>query len=165
MYGKGNPVSTDQGLPANPPSTLIAGLRCRCPRCGEGRLFSGFLTIAKRCERCGLDFSFADPADGPAFFVTTGVGILVIAVWAWAAVAFRPPLWAQFATVFPVMIGACLGSLRPVKAWLVAEQYVHKAGEGTWISLGRHGIGGFTRDRRAAQVVNVAPDEWPGEAP
>ena len=42
------------------PSTISAGLRCRCPRCGEGALFSGFLTVAKSCDRCGLDYGFAD---------------------------------------------------------------------------------------------------------
>ena len=114
----------------NAPSSLRSGLLCRCPRCGEGKLYNGFLRLAKRCDRCDLDYGFADPADGPAFFVMTGVGILVIAVWAWAVVAYQPPLWAQFATVFPALLAGCLGTLRPVKAWLVAEQYIHKASEG-----------------------------------
>jgi uncharacterized protein (DUF983 family) len=134
----------------NTPSTISAGLRCRCPRCGEGKLFAGFLTVAKSCDRCGLDYGFADPADGPAFFVMSIVGILVVGVWAWSVVAFQPPMWLQFATVFPTLIGGCLAALRPIKAWLVAEQYVHKAGEGEWASLGKHGEGGFVYDRRKA---------------
>ena len=134
----------------NSPSTLSAGLRCRCPRCGEGKLFAGFLTLAKNCDRCGQDFGFADPADGPAFFVMSIVGILVVGVWAWSVVVFQPPMWLQFATVFPALIGGCLAALRPMKAWLVAEQYVHKAGEGEWASLGKHGEGGFVYDRRKA---------------
>ena len=112
------------------PSSLHAGLLSRCPRCGEGKLYCGFLKLAKSCDRCGLDYGFADPADGPAFFVMTGVGVLVITVWGWAVVAFQPPLWVQFATVFPALLIGCLGTLRPVKAWLVAEQYIHKASEG-----------------------------------
>jgi uncharacterized protein (DUF983 family) len=121
------------------PSSLRAGLRCRCPRCGEGHVFSRFLTVADECEACGLNLSFADPADGPAFFVMTGVGILVTAVWAIWAVAAQPPIWAQFAVVAPALIGGCLATLRPVKAWLIAEQYVHKAEEGRWASVGTHG--------------------------
>lgn len=109
------------------PSSLRSGILCRCPRCGQGRLFCGFLALAKTCDRCGLDYGFAEPADGPAFFVMTGVGILVTAVWAWWVVVAQPPIWAQFATVFPALIGGCLATLRPVKAWLVAEQYLHKA--------------------------------------
>lgn len=142
------------------PSSLSAGLRCRCPRCGEGRLFAGYLTLAKSCEACGLDFGFADPADGPAFFVMSGVSLLVVAVWGLTAVAFQPPIWLQLATALPGMVAGCLVCLRPVKAWLVAEQYVHKAGEGEWESLGRHGVGGFTFDRRAAAVENLTPAEW-----
>lgn len=130
------------------PSTLNAGLRCRCPRCGEGHVFSRFLTVADRCEACGLDFSFADPADGPAFFVMSGVGILVTAVWAIWAVAAQPPIWAQFAVVVPALVGGCLACLRPVKAWLVAEQFTHKAQEATFSSIGAHGEGGFCYDRR-----------------
>ena len=138
------------------PSSLSAGLRCRCPRCGEGKLFSGFLTVAKSCDRCGLDFSFADPADGPAFFVMSGVGIVVTALWAWSVVVFQPPVWVQFATVFPALVGGCLGCLRPVKAWLVAEQYLHKAEEARWDSIGGHGEGGFTYDRRGVSDRHLA---------
>ena len=131
-------------------ATLAAGLRCRCPRCGEGRLFRGFLTVARQCDRCGLAFDFADPADGPAFFVMSGVSFLVVAAWAIWAVAAQPPIWAQFAVVFPAMIGGCLACLRPVKAWLVAEQFAHKAEEARWASVGGHGEGGFCLDRRKA---------------
>ena len=122
-----------------PVSTLRAGLRCRCPRCGEGHVFQGFLTLARRCEACGLDLTFADTADGPPFFVMSGVGILVVGLWAIWAVTATPPVWAQFLVVVPALVGGCLATLRPVKAWLVAEQYVHKAEEARWASLGAHG--------------------------
>jgi uncharacterized protein (DUF983 family) len=135
---------------SNSPSTISSGLRCRCPRCGEGHLFSRFLTVAERCEACGLSFEFADPADGPAFFVMSGVGILVTACWAIWAVAAQPPIWAQFLVVIPALVIGCLASLRPVKAWLVAEQYVHKAEEAKFASIGKHGVGGFVYDRRKA---------------
>ena len=121
------------------PTSLVAGLRCSCPRCGQGKLFKGFLTLAERCDRCCLDYGFADPADGPAFFVVTGAGLVVTGLWLWWAVATQPPVWLQLAVALPAMAGACLAVLRPVKAWLVAEQYVHKAGEATWDSLGTHG--------------------------
>ena len=132
------------------PSSLGAGLRCRCPNCGQGKLFKGYLTLAEGCDHCGLDYGFADPADGPAFFVMSGVGVIVTTLWAVWAVMAQPPIWAQLAVAFPAMIGGCLGTLRPVKAWLVAEQFVHKAGDAEFVSVGRHGEGGFTRDRRKA---------------
>ena len=128
-------------------STLNTGLRCRCPRCGEGHMFDGFLKLADHCEACGLSYDFADPADGPAFFVMTGVGILVIALWAIWAVAAQPPIWAQFLVVMQALLGGCLATLRPTKAWLVAEQYVHKAEEGRWASIGEHGRAPENYDR------------------
>ena len=45
------------------------GLRGRCPRCGEGRLFQGFLSLRTACDKCGLNYNFADAGDGPAVFV------------------------------------------------------------------------------------------------
>jgi uncharacterized protein (DUF983 family) len=136
-------IMTDKPL-----STLRNGLLCRCPRCGEGQLFSGFLKMAERCDRCGLDYGFADPADGPAFFVMSGVGLVVTAAWGWWAVAMQPPIWLQLVVGLSGMLGGCLACLRPVKAWLVAEQYVHKAEQGRWESVGKHGEGGFVTDRR-----------------
>jgi uncharacterized protein (DUF983 family) len=133
----------EAAMPAEPvfhtPSSFVAGLRGCCPRCGEGKLFAGWLKVAKQCDRCGLDYSFADPADGPAFFAMSIVGLAVVGLWAWWAVALRPPIWAQLMVTFPAMIGGCLLALRPIKAWLVAEQYVHKAEEARWDSLGKHG--------------------------
>ncbi|CAN7475556.1 DUF983 domain-containing protein [Phenylobacterium sp. LjRoot164] len=138
----------------DPPLPIISGLTCRCPRCGKGKLFSGFLKMAPSCEACGLDFSFADPADGPAFFVMTAIGMIVIAVFTWVEVVYHPPIWVHVVTVFPALIIGCLGTLRPVKAWLVASQFFHKAEEARFSSLGGHGEGGFglrgkARDRAA----------------
>ena len=138
----------------DPPLPIISGVTCRCPRCGKGKLFSGFLKMAPSCEACGLDFSFADPADGPAFFVMTAIGMIVIAVFTWVEVAYHPPMWVHMVTVFPALIIGCLGALRPVKAWLVASQFFHKAEEAQFSSLGGHGEGGFglrgkARDRAA----------------
>src|SRR3546814_12221007 len=53
-------------LPPEPPNAILAGLACRCPRCGKGRLFSGILKIAERCNACGLDLRKQDAGDGTA---------------------------------------------------------------------------------------------------
>ena len=132
------------------PSPLANTLKGTCPRCGQGHLFQGFLKLAPRCDRCGLDYGFADPADGPAFFVMSGVSIVVVTAWAIWAVLVQPPVWVQFAVVVPAVLGASLGALRPVKAWLVAEQFVRKAEEARFESVGKHGEGGFVWDRRKA---------------
>ena len=105
------------------------GIRARCPRCGKGHLFRGFLTLAPRCEVCGLDYGFADPADGPAFFVISIVSFPVIAFAAWLELAYEPPMWVHLLTSVPLLIGGCLALLRPLKGWLVAAQYINDARE------------------------------------
>ena len=121
------------------PTPMVSGLRCCCPRCGEGKLFSGFLKMAPSCEVCGLDFSFADPADGPAFFVMTGIGCAIMALFAWIEIAYQPPIWFHFAFTLPLFTVGCLGTLRPVKAWLIASQFYHKAEDARFESVGKHG--------------------------
>ena len=70
--------------PAYPPiSPLKTGIRCRCPRCGEGALFDGFLKLKPRCNACGLDYKFADSADGPAVFIMLIAGFHAIATEWW----------------------------------------------------------------------------------
>src|SRR3954463_2388107 len=109
-------------------SIVRVGIRGRCPQCGEGRLFEGFLKLAPRCNVCGLDYSFADPADGPAFFVMMTMAFPVTAFGIWVELAYEPPLWVHFATTLPLLLLACIPILRPIKGILVASQYINKAG-------------------------------------
>lgn len=114
--------------PSLPP--ISTGLRGRCPRCGQGHIFEGFLTIRDHCEVCGLDYSFADPADGPAVFVQLFAcvpGVIFILI---LAIAWDPPLWVYLVIGLPVIIASTVGPLRPIKGWLIASQFYFKAEEG-----------------------------------
>lgn len=129
-------------------STLSTGLRCRCPRCGQGPLLKGFLTIRESCPACGLDYGFAEPADGPAFFAMSAIGILGMMAFMAFEFTVHPPIWVHFAVTFPLIAIACAWVLRPFKGWLVSEQYVHKAAPPEWESIGSHGEGWGPRGRR-----------------
>jgi uncharacterized protein (DUF983 family) len=111
-------------------SPFLAGLKCRCPRCGQGRLFAGFLSLAPRCESCGLDYGFADAGDGPAVFVILIVGFLVCAAAVIVEFIWRPPYWVHALLWIPLILVISLGLLRPLKALLVALQFHHRAEEG-----------------------------------
>lgn len=108
---------------------LKSGWLGRCPRCGEGRLFKSWLKLAERCEICGLDYGFAAADDGPAFFALIVLVFPLIFFVVWLQVAFSPPFWVHLLTSFPLLILGCLLPLRPLKGWLVASQYMHKAHE------------------------------------
>ncbi|MCV0415169.1 MAG: DUF983 domain-containing protein [Brevundimonas sp.] len=120
-------------------SPLKTGLACRCPRCGKGPLFKGYLSLRESCPDCGLDYGFADPADGPAFFVMSGAGLIGMIFMMAFEFTVHPPIWVHAVVTLPLLVALCLGCLRPFKAWLVAEQYVHKAAEPTFESVGKHG--------------------------
>src|SRR6516162_5963081 len=111
-------------------SPWVAGLFCRCPRCGKGPLFDGFLSIAKRCTACGLDYSFADAGDGPAVFIMLIVGFIVTGGALIVEALYKPPYWAHAVLWIPLAIALPLIILRPLKALLIALQYTHKAAEG-----------------------------------
>jgi uncharacterized protein (DUF983 family) len=109
-----------------PPVSLSrAALGCRCPRCGEGRLFSGLLTVRPVCPNCGLDFSAQDAADGPAVFVILLLGLIVVGLAAWVELTFSPPIWVHIILWTPLIIGGAIMMLRPMKAGLIALQYRH----------------------------------------
>ena len=114
----------------NRPSALSSGLRCRCPRCGEGKLFDGFLTVRPRCEVCGLDFQFIDSGDGPAFFVMSIVGVIVVGLAMWVEFAYEPQIWMHMALWIPLTFLLSAILVRPAKALLIASQFANKAEEG-----------------------------------
>ena len=126
--------------PVYPPiSPVKTGIRARCPRCGQGPVFKGYLSLRESCPECGLDYGFADPADGPAFFVMTAVGLVGMILLMAFDFIVHPPIWVHAVVTLPILVAMCMGCLRPFKAWLVAEQYVHKAAPPEFSSNGKHG--------------------------
>jgi len=120
-------MSSEQEWPPLPP--LGTGLRGHCPRCSQGHLFSGFPKLRSHCEVCGLDHSYADPADGPAFFVICLVCIPTVILALWIEAKFEPPYWVHPVTTLPFLLLTCIPLLRPLKGWLVARRYFYKAEE------------------------------------
>ena len=109
---------------------VLAGLACRCPNCGEGPLFKGFISVADRCEACGFDLKKADSGDGPAVFVILIVGFLVCFGMLFTEIAFHPPIWVHLVLWLPLTVILCLVLLRPFTGVLIALQFHHKAEEG-----------------------------------
>lgn len=113
-----------------PVDPVRVGLAGSCPRCGEGRLFSGFLKVAPRCINCGLDYDFADSGDGPAVFVILLIGFVIVGLALWLEVNVGPPLWVHFVLWTPLIVILSLVALRLSKGLLIALQFRHKAEEG-----------------------------------
>ena len=102
--------------------SLFLGL---CPRCGQGRLFRGFIALREVCLSCGCDFSRYEPDDGPAAFVTLFAGIMSAPVIFWLEVFYVPPYWVYAVFWLPVLLFVTVLLIRPVKAWLVLQNYIN----------------------------------------
>lgn len=110
-------------------SPVSAGLACKCPRCGKGRLYQGFLTVAETCTACGLDLKKADSGDGPAVFLILILGAVVVPLALLLEAKVAPPYWVHLVIWPPVILGGTLALLRPMKGVLIALQYHHRASD------------------------------------
>jgi uncharacterized protein (DUF983 family) len=113
--------------------SALRGIACRCPRCGKGGIYAGFLNLRPRCEACGLDFAFMDSGDGPAVFIIMIAGAIVVGAALIVEVKYQPPLWLHAALWLPLVLATTLLPLRCMKSLLIALQYHHKAAEGRLI--------------------------------
>jgi uncharacterized protein (DUF983 family) len=105
------------------------GLKGLCPNCGKTSMFRKWLKLHSKCPNCGLNYNFATPDDGPAFFSLCIVAFPLTFFVVWLQVAFEPPFWVHLITSAPLMTFGCVLPLQYIKGWLVASQYVNKAQE------------------------------------
>jgi uncharacterized protein (DUF983 family) len=106
-----------------------AALGCRCPRCGQGKLFKNLLETRAACLSCGLDFRQVDTGDGAAAGVIMVLGAFVVGLAFWVEFRFNPPLWVHVILWPVVTIPLAILLMRPAKAALIAQQYRHRASE------------------------------------
>lgn len=110
-------------------SPFRTGLAARCPRCGRGPLFEGFLTVAGRCSSCGLDLRAQDSGDGPVAFIILIVGFVVVGAALVVEVRYEWPIWLHLIVWLPLAAVLSILLIRPLKATLVALQYRHRRHE------------------------------------
>ena len=117
------------GTPAETTSPLAAAVAGNCPRCGAHGLFKGWVSFAESCRACGLDYSAFNVGDGPAAFLIFIVGTITVVGALVVDGAFAPPWWVHLVWI-PVATVLTIGGLRLSKAWLIAQEYRHRAREG-----------------------------------
>jgi uncharacterized protein (DUF983 family) len=113
----------------SPVAAALRGATGRCPACGRGRLFDGYIALRPSCESCGLNYGFADSGDGPAVFVMLFAGFLAMGFVLWFEFAYEPPLWVHLVVSLPLVLLVCLALLRVLKGVLIALQHRHGAAE------------------------------------
>ncbi|HWK36903.1 DUF983 domain-containing protein [Sphingomonas sp.] len=116
--------------PTATPTIAEASLKGLCPRCGASTLFEGPVKFAPRCRGCGLDFSTFNVGDGPAAFITLGIGAVVVILALATDFTIRPPLWVHMLLWIPLTLAGVVGALRVAKGALIASEYRNAAREG-----------------------------------
>lgn len=105
------------------------GIRGRCPRCGQGKLFHGYLKVADRCTVCGLDFSGHDTGDGPVVPLMLLIGGIVVGLAMWLELSMEPPLWAHLTIWLPLVTVLTLVSLPALKGVNITLQHRYRSTE------------------------------------
>jgi len=111
------------------PAPLGTAIRGDCPHCGAHTLFKSWVGFAPRCRQCGLDFSSFNVGDGAAAFLILIVGAIVVVGALVVDARFEPPWWVHLVWI-PVAAALTIGGLRVAKAWLLGQEYRHRAREG-----------------------------------
>ena len=107
----------------------LAGATGRCPHCGEGMLFDGFLKVSKTCEACGFDLGAHETGDGASTFVILIAGFLCACGALFSMFAWGWPVWLLLLVWLPVTVIASLGLMRPAKGLMVAAHIANNASE------------------------------------
>lgn len=122
-------MSTEDEFEEEPLSkAIMKGLKGKCPQCGDGKLFTGFLEIKGSCAVCGFDYGSIDTADGPAFFIMTIVGFVIVIGAYILEVTVHPPVWVHMVVWMPMIVLLSIALLRPFKGVMAALQHRFSAG-------------------------------------
>jgi uncharacterized protein (DUF983 family) len=134
-------TTLDFSPPRRPwPKAVGRGFLCRCPACGEGRLFSGYVTVNKACPQCAEDLQHQRADDAPPYFTIFIVGHTVIPLMLLTEKLWMPPLWLHFALWLPLTLGLSLWLLPRTKGATVGLQW----------ALRMHGFGASAPETRDA---------------
>jgi uncharacterized protein (DUF983 family) len=126
-------IEPEQKAPAAPEGearplfqAIWRGARLRCPSCGEGRLFNGYLTTHERCPKCGEELHHQRADDAPPYLTILSTGHVVVPLIISTEVAYAPPVWVHMALWIPLVIGLSLFLLPRFKGAIIGVQWALK---------------------------------------
>ncbi len=106
--------------PATSAWTVIGrGMRNRCPVCGEGKVFNGYLRVVDECEVCHAPLGSLRADDLPPYITIFVAGHILFPPVLWVEKAWMPPMWLHMAVWLPAFTIACILLLRPIKGAVV----------------------------------------------
>jgi len=108
--------------------TLVKSFKCKCPRCHDAPIFNGLFKFEPqdKCPSCGLNLAANDNADGPAVFLIFILGFTVVPLALWVDSVFETPLIIHVIVWSVLLVGLILGTLKPIKSYIMALQYRYR---------------------------------------
>jgi uncharacterized protein (DUF983 family) len=108
------------------------GFLCRCPNCGEGKLFRSFLKSVDHCAVCNEDYTHHRADDLPAYLNIVIVGHIVVGGFMMTDLAWPMSNWAHLAIWTPLTLILALALIQPIKGAVIGLQWAARM----------HGFGG-----------------------
>jgi uncharacterized protein (DUF983 family) len=139
-YGSQQAPEKRVGSPRHTPTAVKRGFLCRCPNCGEGKLFRAFLKPVDSCAHCGEVMSHQRADDFPAYLTIFVVGHIVVAAYMAVEQMVTLAMWQHMAIWIPLTGALSLALLQPLKGGVIGLQW----------ALRMHGFGGIDEDAIAA---------------
>jgi uncharacterized protein (DUF983 family) len=110
------------------------GLFCRCPNCGDGKLFRAFLKSVDNCAVCGEDYTHHRADDLPAYLTILIVGHIVVGGFMFTDMAWPMSDWVHLAIWSPLTLVLALALIQPIKGSVIGLQWavrMHGFGDAT----------------------------------
>jgi uncharacterized protein (DUF983 family) len=108
------------------------GLFCRCPNCGEGKLFRAFLKPVDACAACGEDYTHQRADDLPAYLSIVVVGHIVVGGFMMTDMVWTVSNWTHLAIWTPLTVALAMATIQPIKGAVIGLQWAARM----------HGFGG-----------------------
>lgn len=112
----------------------LRGIRGKCPRCSQARLFRKWLRPVARCPSCAQDWSLQRADDFPPYVSIFLTGHLIAPLIIVLALEYTLPAATILAIILPVATIVMLSILQPAKGAIIAAQW--------WL-----GMVGFRKER------------------
>ena len=101
------------------------GTLCKCPHCGQGKMFRAYLKVADNCDVCGeqLDLHRAD--DFPPYIAIMIVGHLLVAIMLHMDMVYHVNPLTYLYTMIPLAVILPLAMLPSIKGAIVGLQWAN----------------------------------------
>ena len=107
----------------NVAQAMKRGWFCRCPNCGEGKLFRAFLKPVDHCAACGEDYTHQRADDLPAYLSIVIVGHIVVGGFMMTDMVWTLSNWTHLAIWTPLTVVLAMISIQPIKGAVIGLQW------------------------------------------